>query len=694
MRLEGIQIQSYGQFNQAQFGPFSNRLSVIHGPNEAGKSTIHAFIRAMLFGFPQNAGQVAAPRRHGGRLILRGADNQRYVIERYLDTEVAITTPDGDPAGPDVLPGLLANVSADLYQSVFAFSIDDLQSIESLPDEAVSGCMYAAGLGIERLPETTARFRRQAAEIFQPGGRIQPVARLLRELSAIEQELAAARRTAEGYHLLQRRRAELDLDIQRAELQLAEIGRIEQRIADDERRIARAGERLKLAESRLAEFERAVTSGDAPASRRPAELRRAIVELRESWTRLQATRRMIDVYQETVIRQRIPRSPWFLVMLMIGILFPVVLGAITGQSVVIGIGIASAALGMITLVMAAIARSRFETAQLQARLHLEMTHREAEGRFLHTAMATGIDPDNADREIERLERERAAMEDAPAAGLSDHDRELLLDERRKTVTEAGEAVDELTGELAAAQAEWQEIAARFNLADELRNSPTHARNLVEERRDALLIEHGRLDGEIQQLESDNRGSVLRARRQEHLTRLRDLTREWATNMIADRLLHDAIRAFEESQQPQVLREASNAFDAMTAGAYHQLLVPDGAEEIIALGRDGREVTVMEMSRGTREQAYLALRIGLIRAFGQRVRALPVLVDDILVNFDPERATEAMRALDGLASDHQVFIFTCHPSTVALARFISPGARIISLGEQKVTNLTPIWLDND
>ena len=173
-----------------------------------------------------------------------------------------------------------------------------------------------------------------------------------------------------------------------------------------------------------------------------------------------------------------------------------------------------------------------------------------------------------------------------------------------------------------------------------------------------------------------------------------VSREWTTNVIADRLLHDAIRTFEESQQPQVLREASNAFDAMTAGAYHQLIVPDGAEEIIALGRDGREVTVMEMSRGTREQAYLALRIGLIRAFGQRVRALPVLVDDILVNFDPERATEAMRALDGLSSDHQVFIFTCHPSTVALARFISPGARIISLGEQKVTNLTPIWLDND
>jgi uncharacterized protein YhaN len=41
------------------------------------------------------------------------------------------------------------------------------------------------------------------------------------------------------------------------------------------------------------------------------------------------------------------------------------------------------------------------------------------------------------------------------------------------------------------------------------------------------------------------------------------------------------------------------------------------------------------------------------------------MDDILVNFDAERAARAASAIRSLAERHQVLYFTCHPWTAEL-----------------------------
>ena len=38
------------------------------------------------------------------------------------------------------------------------------------------------------------------------------------------------------------------------------------------------------------------------------------------------------------------------------------------------------------------------------------------------------------------------------------------------------------------------------------------------------------------------------------------------------------------------------------------------------------------------------------------------MDDILVNFDPDRAARAARSIEALAERQQVIYFTCHPTT--------------------------------
>ena len=85
----------------------------------------------------------------------------------------------------------------------------------------------------------------------------------------------------------------------------------------------------------------------------------------------------------------------------------------------------------------------------------------------------------------------------------------------------------------------------------------------------------------------------------------------------------------------------------------------------------------ELSRGTREQLYLALRFGLIREFGEHAERLPVVVDEALVNFDPERAHLAAESFAQLADTNQVLVFTCHPSTAEMFADAA-GAQVVDI----------------
>lgn len=52
MRLVQLYLDGFGHFNQRTFSLPDGKVAVFYGPNEAGKSTLLAFIRTVLFGFP------------------------------------------------------------------------------------------------------------------------------------------------------------------------------------------------------------------------------------------------------------------------------------------------------------------------------------------------------------------------------------------------------------------------------------------------------------------------------------------------------------------------------------------------------------------------------------------------------------------------------------------------------------------
>ena len=204
------------------------------------------------------------------------------------------------------------------------------------------------------------------------------------------------------------------------------------------------------------------------------------------------------------------------------------------------------------------------------------------------------------------------------------------------------------------------------------------RTEADERRAALHTEGGSITNELRRLASDEHASELRAERAALAEQLRETARRWATLTVARTLLDKARRKYEEERQPDVLRSAQEFFATVTGGRYERLISPLGSQVITALAPDGSSKATGQLSRGTEDQLYLALRFGLIREFGARSARLPVIVDDILVNFDPERAQRAAAAFVELSQTNQVLVFTCHPETVALFTNADPRTQVIEL----------------
>ena len=271
---------------------------------------------------------------------------------------------------------------------------------------------------------------------------------------------------------------------------------------------------------------------------------------------------------------------------------------------------------------------------------------EAAARVLDEALAgTG-----ARDLVELRARGQAAAE---RRALADRVREL----RERLVTLAGSrpVAEELLAEgatldLSTVEIELGEVNAR--LAS------------VEDEERAIHATIGELSARIRGLEAS---ADLGAARQE-LAALQGqalaLSRTWASTALASRLLAETRRRYERERQPDVVKAAQAYFRQITNGRYERIAAPPGEASVRVETESGEQLLPSELSRGTVEQLYLALRFGLIEEFARHAEPLPVVMDDILVNFDETRAARAAAAIGQLAATHQVIFFTCRAGTAA------------------------------
>jgi uncharacterized protein YhaN len=127
------------------------------------------------------------------------------------------------------------------------------------------------------------------------------------------------------------------------------------------------------------------------------------------------------------------------------------------------------------------------------------------------------------------------------------------------------------------------------------------------------------------------------------------------------ILLDEIRdEYEKFRQPETLREASTYMAKLTGGKYTRIWTPLANDILLVDTADGNVLPVEVLSRGTREQLFVSLRLALVAAFARRGIHLPMILDDVFVNFDAGRTKIAVNVLREFAREgHQLLVFTCH-----------------------------------
>lgn len=206
---------------------------------------------------------------------------------------------------------------------------------------------------------------------------------------------------------------------------------------------------------------------------------------------------------------------------------------------------------------------------------------------------------------------------------------------------------------------------------------------------ALHRRQGEIKAQLESLESGRGSAELQAQESALKDELKTMARDWGVAALAGAFIRQARHSFEEDRHDSVIRQAGEIFSALTGSRYRQMIFDLG-------GKDGKAYAVSgtgesldseaALSQGTREQLYLALRLAFIRQHNLSKESLPLVMDDILVNFDPARTRNAAEIFAAFCAENQGLFFTCHPHTAALLCELAPGSSSFSLKDGRIMPL--------
>lgn len=125
--------------------------------------------------------------------------------------------------------------------------------------------------------------------------------------------------------------------------------------------------------------------------------------------------------------------------------------------------------------------------------------------------------------------------------------------------------------------------------------------------------------------------------------------------------------------PEIKRRASRYFNLFTDGKYDGLEV--SAEFGLGIIEGGILREAAFLSRGTKDVAYLSLRVALCEVLFKEKPAL--ILDETFAYIDDERIKAVLSVLEKLSNEYQIFIFTCHEREKVLLSKLS-GATVTEL----------------
>lgn len=709
MRIRSVSIRSFGSLRDRSYG-VSEGMTVFHGPNESGKTTVMEFIRTCLVPSNKRNQYPAREKTDSGTLVYEQDGEERTL--RLVQKAVGGDRP-RMPTGTD---------DPSLFRSVFAMTPADLDD-EKVVTEGGIRSRFLTVPGGDAMPSARAA----AEEVWSKslGKRSNSSSRVIAlesESSALDAEISQASALTDSYGQLDRQRSELSVRLSALQEEsrssvaaktvhdvyvsnTGNYGRLrslsEERealgdfvtvTAEDEAEMARLRAESAQRQTALKELQERRSAEEADlmgADRRKVAARSAAIESLPG--KLQAYRE--DSRRLRSLDTGAPRPPRPLPSpapekRRIGALFAAgVLLTVLGVIAALFVHPYAIALSVVGLIAAAIGSRRPAEAP--------RTERSDEH-------------DGADTEAESIRQRMSSFEDEVLGIISDIGAESLgIEDDVAYLTKARDAavsLSKLDNDIMRARMEQGEANTRFlSFTQRFSGEEGFAANLAKTRRAAEIdrerdvirsaISEAGLDpdnpdcpvkyygdpageeiGEVRQrigaieermraiLDTDELERMM-DRRALLESEMHSALDEGAVGLLACAIADSACEEIYSQVQPGVIATADRYLSMMTDGRYRIDTDPRSKDLSIRSGDETKGIGAW--SSGLRAQVLLSVKLAVAKEMGGG--EVPVILDDVLLPFDSERKAGACRALAELSSEMQVLMFTCDAETAEICR---------------------------
>ena len=705
--LQYLRIERFGRFTDHTVGPFDEHLNIVFGANEAGKTTLSSFVGGVLFGWEEARGnrntyKPVGAERAGSLFFAAPASDETFVLHRARNADGL----QGDTA-------LVEDIDKETFRTMFSLNSDELRRLRNTTDTTAKLLTAGSGTGsspahaLAHVNERLASFTSRAAAATQS----------IPQLSAKKSELRRAQQEASDQadqwrsqdrelHELEPQRQAMSARVEESNAHIegltAALTTLEsldeerdklldeqahQREVEKEARAQADAHRETVGVllcSLTASEDRALRDRLDALAALAARQAHAVETARANYNSSKAVyEALLETADEHADRRR-ARSKRSIQMAFL-VIIPAVLFLLGVPLFIMGRdrgSLSYMAIGLVLSVFAALmAVSGFV---MLFRPDKESSARKERFDDAHWVMVQDKKKLEACEADERASSCQVSAE-LEASGLgaaagSLRQARVLLDEAqeaRSAVALCVQRQQAASMRLSAAERRLEEVArARAGLLENVGLAPDASPVEVQQELDRRIRQRA---GLMETLETMNhragelKNILAQARLaqdfdqcklevQQVATRLDEAKIDFARLLLAKRMLEAAIATWESKRQPEVYAKASRLLCLMTEGRWTEVsLTSEGTLEVTDAVKCRR--SPVHLSLGTCQQLYLALRIALLTTAENVGRAIPILADDILVNFDERRRAGAARALVELAETRQIILFTCHEEVV-------------------------------
>lgn len=608
-------------------------LNIIYAPNESGKSTWCAFLRAMLYGIDTSqrarAGFVPDKQKYApwsgkpmaGELELEQG-GKCITIRRW--TEAPNAPLRGFSAvytGTDIpVPGLtaadageqLTGVSAEVFART-AFIGQGGLVVTGTPElEKRISAIVTSGEEASSYTEADAQLRAWLRR--RRSGQHGALPELEGRITTVEEQLHRLERNAQEQAACAAEIAQTDAELQTVTEQMNAARQRQRRAA-----LSSMGEE----KSNLRTLEQALEQARRDAAARRTALEQTHFGVQTPDEAGETAERDAQRAESLAGTAEHGGKPYFWIAALVLSALCAALGYLVAQPLYY----AAIALAVLTVVLLVVARSGKKRAQEAS---------AALGKLLRSYGAQ-----DADGIYYQAEVHRAAYRACAAAMQAEQQAAAALEDAREHQCETHERLlqsldfESGTGEAAAL---YQRKCALESVRTRLRTQQAQLTGA------ALAI------GDPMALGSEHA----------QLLEQRDaLERQYAAIALAIEALGRADSELQSRFSPQLAQKAADYMDYLTDGRYDELVL---ARDLSAKARSADDPTPRDtayLSAGTADLLYLSVRLALCELTCPADDPCPLVLDDTLVNFDDARAKRAMALFHEIAQHRQVILFTCH-----------------------------------